>query len=1504
MGALSDSVCRRLDALHACAVLDTATEESFDQLARLAAHLCGAPLAAIGFVDADREWFKASAGMPVASLQHLAGAHALCALAQDGRLAQVRDASTHPVLRDHPLVLGPPRVRMAACMPLATAEGLVLGAVVVMDTAPRTLQGAQLEALQAIAGQAMALLEVRRQRRSMARRAQDRALSEERFHLVARATADAIWDWNLTDDSMWWNEGMETLFGVPLQTLPHDSTSWTQRLHPDDSDMVLEGIHSAIEGTARHWTDEYRFRRQDGSYAWVRDRGFVIRDDEGLAVRMVGGMTDISAQKQSALQAQRDASAHAELVRVQQRMSAPDLPLDEVLQLVARTAMDLADAHGAMVVLREGDRLRVRASIGRHAAPLHEVRPVLGYPLWHQLESGETVLHGDGKHSLAHASMATDGGRHGALSFVAAPLRAGETVLGMLKVNADPLFTFSQRHVAYVQILAESLGAVLQLRSYAAQLSASEQQYRALFDAHPQPMWVYERGSLRILAVNRAMVRHYGYSEAELLRMTTVQFWPEEDRAANEIEARALPPGVRRDAVHRRHVKKDGTFLDMEVYAGDITFNGLSARQVLATDVTQRMRVERELVRVGTVQRLLSACNEALVRATGEAALLSEVCRIAREVGGFRSAWVGMVRRWNAAGAERQSIEPVAWSGLTAVGVETLRPIGTPGAPWTPHSPGPSGEALRSGRPVIVHDVQRAPLADVWARPLAQLGLPAVISLPLRDAEQVFGLLTLYPETVLETGAEEAELLQQLANDIAFGLGSLRTRQDQQRLQAVVLKAAAAVSASTGTQFFKQLASHMCDALGAQAGCVTRLLPQPAGQLPRAVTLSRVEEGVVQPNAEYGLEGTPSLRLVNESECVIPHGVSELYPQSPVARLGAQAYVGLQLRDTEGRAIGLVFVVFREPLQQPGIVVSTLRIFAARAAAEMARQASDAHIRRQASLLDKARDAIIVRDLDHRITFWNEGAERLYGWKREEATGQSIATLLYQDAQEFLRATGTTRKQGEWTGEIVQFHRDGRRLDVEGRWTLVKGEQGQPDAILAINTDIGQRKATEREIQRLAFYDSLTGLPNRMLLMDRMRQALATAQRRRQGGALLFIDLDNFKTLNDTLGHDQGDVLLQQVAARLNTCVRSVDTVARLGGDEFVVMIEALSARPEELAMSARTVGEKILAVLATPYVLQGYHYRSTPSIGVAPFSDARTTTVGELLKQADLAMYQAKTAGRNTLRFFDPGMQAVVTARAELENDLRTALAREQFALHYQPQVDHQGRVTGVEALVRWPHPQRGMVSPGEFIPLAEETGLVLPLGRWVLHTACAQLARWQGEPGRAHLGMAVNVSSRQFHHEAFVDDVVRAIATTGAPAARLKLELTESLFVEDMETTIATMSALRAHGVGFSLDDFGTGYSSLSYLKRMPLDQLKIDQSFVRDLLTDPNDAAIVDTIIALSRSLGLDVIAEGVETAEQRERLERAGCLAYQGYFFSRPLPVAALETFLADAGPSAA
>lgn len=447
-----------------------------------------------------------------------------------------------------------------------------------------------------------------------------------------------------------------------------------------------------------------------------------------------------------------------------------------------------------------------------------------------------------------------------------------------------------------------------------------------------------------------------------------------------------------------------------------------------------------------------------------------------------------------------------------------------------------------------------------------------------------------------------------------------------------------------------------------------------------------------------------------------------------------------------------------------------------------------------------------------------------------------------------------------------------------------------------IAMDITERKLAEDKAEMLAFYDPLTDLPNRRLLFDRLTHALAGTARHDRLGALLFIDLDNFKMLNDTHGHDRGDTLLQQVAQRLTACLREGDTLARFGGDEFVVLLENLSSDALDAAAKAEVVAEKILQSLGQPYLLADISHRSTPSIGITLFGET-AETIEEPLRRADLAMYQAKSDGRNTLRFFDPQIQAAVTARSLLEADLRNAVAQNSFQLFYQPQIRHANEFTGVEALIRWHHPERGMVSPAEFIPLAEETGLILPLGRWVLDTACRQLVAWSQQTRTDHLSIAVNVSPRQFHQADFVEQVLDAIAQSGANPHRLKLELTEGLLVSNVEDVVIKMTRLKQEGVGFSLDDFGTGYSSLAYLKRLPLDQLKIDRSFIRDILQDPNDAAISKTIIALADSLGLEVIAEGVETDAQRNFLAQHGCSAYQGYLFSPPLPISQIDHFTA-------
>jgi diguanylate cyclase (GGDEF)-like protein len=424
--------------------------------------------------------------------------------------------------------------------------------------------------------------------------------------------------------------------------------------------------------------------------------------------------------------------------------------------------------------------------------------------------------------------------------------------------------------------------------------------------------------------------------------------------------------------------------------------------------------------------------------------------------------------------------------------------------------------------------------------------------------------------------------------------------------------------------------------------------------------------------------------------------------------------------------------------------------------------------------------------------------------------------------------------------------------------------------------------------------DQLTGLPSRKLLLDRLRQAMAASARSGSYGGLMMIDLDKFKTLNDTKGHDVGDMLLHEVANRLSSAVREYDTVARLGGDEFVVVVVEVGKKQEEAAATVEVIAEKILSELSRSFQLGSVSHNTSGSIGLTLFND-QEVSVDELLKQADLAMYKAKEHGRNTCRFFDPLMEATVRDRAALEADLRSALDG-QLELYFQPQVGAEDVVVGAEALLRWHHPLRGMVMPGDFISLAEETGQILPIGQWVLEAACRQLALWAARPEMAGLRISVNVSSRQFQRPDFVELLLRTLQQTGANPHRLELELTESLMVDNVDDIIAKMVPLQERGVSFSLDDFGTGYSSLAYLKRMPLDKLKIDRSFVRDVLIDPNDAAIAKTIVALTFALGLGVIAEGVETAAQRDFLAEIGCHAFQGYYFSRPLALAGFEEFV--------
>lgn len=545
----------------------------------------------------------------------------------------------------------------------------------------------------------------------------------------------------------------------------------------------------------------------------------------------------------------------------------------------------------------------------------------------------------------------------------------------------------------------------------------------------------------------------------------------------------------------------------------------------------------------------------------------------------------------------------------------------------------------------------------------------------------------------------------------------------------------------------------------------------------------------------------------------------------------------------------------------------------------------------------ESQEAILITDQNANILRVNQAFQDMTGYSANELIGENPRILKSgrHDTAFYQAMWSELLNAGKWSGEIWDRRKDGEIYPKYVTITAVYDDRHQVTNYVSVARDISQIKQSENEIHQLAFYDYLTQLPNRRLLLDRLQHTITGSARHGWYATLIFLDLDHFKTINDTQGHLMGDRLLVEVARRLKSCMRETDCIARLGGDEFVVVLEELSSNVNEAVTQTELIVEKIRDELGKPFVLKNYDYVSTASIGINLFR-GHQENADDLLRHADIAMYQAKMAGRNTMRFYDPAMQIAIEARADLEDELRQALIKQQFCLHYQIQADKQRRPLGAEVLLRWEHPKRGLVSPSDFIIMTEETGLIVPIGLWVLQTACVQLKSWQQNTLTCDLTLAVNVSAKQFRQNDFVAHIKRILLETGARPSRLKLELTESTILENVEDAITKMHELKQLGVSFSMDDFGTGYSSLQYLKRLPLDQIKIDQSFVRDITFDPNDAAIVQTIIAMSDALGLNVIAEGVETEEQRAFLDQHKCQAFQGYLFGKPLPLDKFEDLL--------
>lgn len=594
--------------------------------------------------------------------------------------------------------------------------------------------------------------------------------------------------------------------------------------------------------------------------------------------------------------------------------------------------------------------------------------------------------------------------------------------------------------------------------------------------------------------------------------------------------------------------------------------------------------------------------------------------------------------------------------------------------------------------------------------------------------------------------------------------------------------------------------------------------------------------------------------------------------------------------------VGTFAVYHRHPHTPTSADIKMIEESAQLASIAVSKNAAEYDQRIAATAFQTSR-GMMITDAHNVILRVNDAFTKITGYTLEDVVGKKPQMLSsgHHDKSFYEAMWSILKVSGTWEGEVWDKRKNGEIYPQYLIINTVKNNKGEVSNYVASLEDMSESKEASEKIHNLAFYDALTQLPNRRLLMDRLEHALATSTRSNKIGALLLLDLDQFKTLNETLGHETGNLLLKEVAKRLIASIPEGDTVARIGGDEFVVLLEDLSESIDEAAAETELFGTKILSSLSNNYHLYNHVHHSTVSIGVTLFHN-HDQDEEELLKQADIAMYQAKNSGRNTLRFYDAKMQEAIVARADLENELRKAIQQNQFQLYYQVQINNSGKVTGAEALIRWNHPERGMISPFHFIPLAEETGMILAIGDWVLHNACAQLKSWQQNPKTRELSLSINVSAKQFNQTDFVNEVQVALTKHGIDPAFLKLELTESMLLEDVETMILKMITLKKFGVGFELDDFGTGYSSLQYLKKLPLNQLKIDQSFIRDLVKNENDKIIVRTIINTAHSLNLKVIAEGVENEDQLNFLKKEGCDHYQGYLFSKPMPIDEFEDYL--------
>ena len=768
----------------------------------------------------------------------------------------------------------------------------------------------------------------------------------------------------------------------------------------------------------------------------------------------------------------------------------------------------------------------------------------------------------------------------------------------------------------------------------------------------------------------------------------------------------------------------------------------------------------------------------------------------------------------------------------------------------------------------------------------------ATLVQPLRQSQQeIVSFETVHRRKDGSLYPVEVHLQLQLYQGIPAFVAIILDISVQQITQTALRYIVEGVAGSTGEDFFKSLITHLAQTLDCSHAFIGLLDKQDPDKIKLIKLLTF---GKLVDNFDYCLKDTPCENVIAQGACVYPENVQSIFPNDGMLRdMAIECYAGVPIHNAQGTLIGLMGVLDTEPMEHAVTKLSLIKLFAIRCGAELQRlegekalQTSEARFKH----INEATGAYIWEITpDGTYTYITEQAQAVKGHIPEKLLGHTPYEFMPEE--DIKQTQYIVQEAIDEKGTFELTHRDiaadGRILWEEVRGTVMLDDGGNVIGLRGAGISINKRKEAEAQIEKLAFYDPLTNLPNRRLLMDRLQQDLALATRHGHCGALLFLDLDHFKTINDALGHSFGDTLLQQVAKRLSKQLRAEDTVARLGGDEFIILLPELDQCSDLSAKQAQIVAKKVRENLSVPFDLDGHEYHISPSIGISLFPEPGQTA-DAVLKQADSAMYKSKNDGRNTISFYAPSMQIAADNRLMLEKNLRQAINKKEFELYYQVQVNEQEQLIGAETLLRWNHPKNGVVRPDTFIPLAEETGLIFDIGDWVLQSACQQMKSWTDNCPHKLPQLSINISSRQFRQADFVEKVLGIIDQTGADPKRLVLEITEGVIIENVQDTIQKMHDLKAAGISFSIDDFGVGYSSLSYLRELPLDELKIDRSFIQDIETNSNDATIVETIISMARHLDLSVIAEGVENQTQIEFLKNNRCFSYQGYYFSHPIP----------------